>query len=134
MREIIDAAPMTFVNTMRRQVLSDGTALLHLRSSLFSTIPEVRSQSRFMLSLWMDGHPTAMSLLRRTIPHALVDLVDVRIKDDEATKEGAAGATGVEKRWSSLFVALGNDHETPTLVRKSKATQEQFSCNYHCAL
>ena len=55
LREIITKAPANFVEQMRRQVLSDGTALVHFRSSLFSLDTDVRAQSRFMLSLWMDG-------------------------------------------------------------------------------
>jgi hypothetical protein len=111
LREIITKAPLNFVQQMRRQVLSDGTALVHFRSSLFSTEVDVRAQSRFMLSLWMDSHPLAMSLLRRTLPQALVDLVDVKTPIGEAKSQRSTTA-----RWDSLFLALSNNHETPTLV------------------
>ena len=87
LREIITKAPLNFVQQMRRQVLSDGTELVHFRSSLFSTEVDVRAQSRFMLSLWMDSHPLAMSLLRRTLPQTLVDLVDVKTPIGEAKSQ-----------------------------------------------
>ena len=55
----------------------------------------------------MDEHPPALSLLRRILPGALVDIVD----PDSPLGRARAGQSP-ESRWQGLFAALENDHSS----------------------
>ena len=115
LREIVSSAQPAFVDSMRQSVLVDGTALVHVHSALFGSDEDTRMQSRFMLSLFMDNHASALSLLRRCLPSALVDVVDT-----SSFIGSARSGQSAESRWQSLFVALERDHNSAALVWDEK--------------
>lgn len=59
----------------QESAMREGTLLFHLHSAIFSTDEDHKILSRFLCAVWMDGSASAASLLSRSLPPGVINLL-----------------------------------------------------------
>ncbi|XP_077997979.1 dnaJ homolog subfamily C member 13-like [Glandiceps talaboti] len=81
MKAIIEEGDNEIAAKMQDLALAEGALPRHLHAAMFTQSSDNRmlanrQLSRQLVALWITGHPTAMSLLRRLVPSGLLSYLD----------------------------------------------------------
>merc|ERR1712113_925863 len=81
MKAIIEEGDNEIAAKMQDLALAEGALPRHLHTAMFTQSADNRmlanrQLSRQLVALWITGHPTAMSLLRRLVPSGLLSYLD----------------------------------------------------------
>lgn len=71
MKAIVEESSSSIASKMQDSALSQGLLLKHFYNSLFSPIEDQRYVSRYLVSIWMQGHQASMRLLSRMVPEGM---------------------------------------------------------------